>query len=89
MSYSWTMKHIEPRYRLTRLGETLDAQGRHQRWVAKKVGVSESLLSKARTGERTVDGAIAERIATLLGVPFGMLCDLQEGPNIGPMERAA
>jgi transcriptional regulator with XRE-family HTH domain len=63
------------RYTAARLGSVLAAQGRSQRWVARQVGVSESLLSHAQAGRRSLDRALAERVAVVLGVPFAMLFD--------------
>lgn len=51
---------------------TMD-EGRSQRWLARKVGVDDTLLSKARHGERTLSFAVALRVSELLGVPFSVL----------------
>lgn len=82
------MKQTERRYHLPGLAETLAAQGRYQRWVARKVGVSESLLSLATDRKRTVSEPVATQIAELLGVPFTMLCELHTRDD-SSLERTA
>ena len=58
------------RYRATHLGDVLESQGRKQRWLAERIGVSGGYVSLIVAGERTVDRATGERIAALLDVPF-------------------
>jgi hypothetical protein len=67
--------HTE-RYRATELGQVIDAQGRKRRWVADRVGISESYLSRIIAGEKTIDRARGERIGSLLGVPFFVLFEV-------------
>ena len=64
------------RFRATGLGEVIDEQGRKRRWLADRIGVSESYLSMIITGGRTVDRSLGERIGALLGVPFFLLFEL-------------
>jgi transcriptional regulator with XRE-family HTH domain len=66
------------RYVSTNLAAVLEAQGRMRRWLAERVGVSESLISKVLSGKKTVDQALGERIAEALGVPFNVLFEFRE-----------
>ena len=76
MEYCVLMNRAD-RYHGQRLTATLAAQGRKGRWLANEVGVSESLISKIAKGDRFPDAILAERISKVLGVPFGMLFELQ------------
>ena len=58
------------RYRATQLAAILKSQGRHQRWLAKQIGVHESYLSRVVSGEKTLSQSKAEQVAALLGVPL-------------------
>lgn len=71
-------------YRATGLQATLKTQGRKARWLAEKVGVHESLLSKAMKGQRTINAETAAKIADLLGVPFFVLWRSPDGDNMTP-----
>jgi transcriptional regulator with XRE-family HTH domain len=71
-------------YRATGLQATLKTQGRKARWLAEKVGVHESLLSKAMKGQRTINAETAAKIADLLGVPFFVLWKSPDGDTIAP-----
>ena len=66
------------RYVATNLAAVLEAQGRKRTWLAERVGVSEALLYKIVAGTKTADGALGERIAASLGVPFGVLFEFRE-----------
>ena len=66
------------RYLATNLGHVLESQGRKQCWLAERVGVSGAYVSLIVGGERTVDRATGELIATLLDVPFFLLFTLGE-----------
>jgi transcriptional regulator with XRE-family HTH domain len=66
------------RYVSTNLAAVLEAQGRMRRWLAERVGVSESLISKVLARTKTVDQALGERIADVLGVPFSVLFEFHE-----------
>jgi len=69
------------RYRATHLGDVLESQGRKQRWLAERIGVSGGYVSLIVAGERTVDRATGERIAALLDVPFFLLFALGSPSN--------
>ena len=64
------------RYIATHLGDVLETQGRKQRWLAERVGVSGAYISLVIAGERTVDREMGERIAELLDVPLFLLFSL-------------
>ena len=66
------------RYLATNLGHVLESQGRKQCWLAERVGVSGAYVSLIVGGERTVDRATGEHMATLLDVPFFLLFTLGE-----------
>lgn len=67
---------VNRRYVATHLGDVLDSQGRKQRWLAARIGVSGGYISLIIAGERTVDREMGERIAALLDVPFFLLFKL-------------
>jgi transcriptional regulator with XRE-family HTH domain len=66
----------------THLGDVLESQGRKQRWLAERIGVSGGYVSLIIAGERTVDRETGERIAALLDVPFFLLFALGVQSNI-------
>lgn len=66
------------RYLATNLGRTLEHQGRTGRWLAHSLDVSESLISKVLKRERSIDGALADRIALIIGVPLFLLFELHD-----------
>ncbi len=72
------------RYLATHLGDVMEAQGRKQRWLAERIGVSGGYVSLIIAGERTVDRATGERIATLLDVPFFLLFALGQQSDLLP-----
>ncbi len=69
---------IEARYVATNLAAVLDGQGRMRSWLAGRVGVSESSVSKIVAGTRTVDRELGEAIAAAVDVPFFVLFSLRE-----------
>jgi transcriptional regulator with XRE-family HTH domain len=69
------------RYMATHLGDVLESQGRKQRWLAERIGVSGAYVSLIIAGERTVDRETGERIAALLDVPFFLLFALGSQSN--------
>jgi transcriptional regulator with XRE-family HTH domain len=69
------------RYTATYLGDVLETQGRKQRWLAERIGVSGGYVSLIIGGERTVDRETGERIAALLDVPFFLLFSLGNQSN--------
>ena len=75
----------------TKLRSVLDEQGRKRAWLARKAGVSESLIRflLADPPKRTVGEPVAERIALALGVPLFLVFDGTDVPTTGapaPME---
>lgn len=66
------------RLRATALEDTIKAQGRHQRWLARQIGISESHLSRVVAGERTLPEEQANRIAELLMVPLFLVFTLSD-----------
>lgn len=64
------------RFRATQLAAVLKSQGRHQRWLAKQLGLHESYLSRVISGEKTLSIEQAERAASLLGVPLFLVGEL-------------
>ena len=68
---------IEARYVATNLAAVRDGQGRMRSWLAGRVGVSESSVSKIVAGTRTVDRDLGEAIAAALDVPFFVLFALR------------
>jgi transcriptional regulator with XRE-family HTH domain len=52
---------------------TLDERGIRQQWLADKLGVDKSLLSKYRTGKRPMPVAHVARSAELLNLPVDYL----------------
>lgn len=67
-----------PRYIGTRIAPVLQVQGRKARWLAARVGVSESMISKIAAGDRFAGEELASRIAEVLGVEIGMLFELHD-----------
>lgn len=78
------------RFTATNLGSVLREQGRKRKWLAGRVGTSESLIGKLLNGERTVSRDVAERITAAVGVPFFVLFELYElddnGPHVGRLD---
>lgn len=52
------------------IGAVLTAQGRRKDWLASQVGVSASTVTRWISGEITISRPHAERVASVLGVPF-------------------
>jgi hypothetical protein len=76
------------RYVATNLADVIAVQGRRRNWLAERAGVSESLLSKIISGTKTADRVLGERIADLLGVPFGVLFEFRERNEfVSPAEQ--
>jgi len=72
------------------LGAVLEEQGRKRRWLAERIGVTESWLSHVLAGRHTVDRDQGERIAGILGVPFFVLFVLRAASDSdSPPEEAA
>lgn len=81
------MKHT---YNGARLGEILKEQGRTQRWLARRIGVSDALLSLVISGQRTFTPEAAEKVAQTLNLPLFFLADSLPVGRISdaPMEEA-
>ena len=76
------------RFRATHLGAVLECQGRKQRWLAERIGVTGGYVSLIIAGERTVSRAQGEQIAALLDVPFFLLFTLgEQSTSFSPRER--
>jgi plasmid maintenance system antidote protein VapI len=80
-----------PRYlAVANLAAVLQVQGRKTNWLAERVGVSEALAYKIVAGTKTADAAMAERIATALGVPMELVFVLRAASDSdSPPEEAA
>lgn len=61
------------RYDSTNLFALMDIQGRRDGWLAAQVGVSRSLVSRIRSGERYADDDFAEKAARVLQAPKSLL----------------
>lgn len=66
----------EPR---TALARVLDAQGRRLIWVASRIGVDASTVSRWRSGERSIPARRAAELAAVLGVAIDELTDRPAG----------
>jgi len=51
---------------MTKFKQKLKEQGRSQRWISGKIGISETTLSKYVNGKRKPNYEIAKQIANLL-----------------------
>jgi transcriptional regulator with XRE-family HTH domain len=71
------------------LEAVLEEQGRKRRWLADRIGVSESWISHVLAGRHTVDREQGERIAATLGVPFFVLFALRERSDSDPSPEDA
>ena len=69
------------------LKAVLREQGRSARWVAQKVGISETLISHAIYGRKTLTHATAKAISELLDVRFGLLFELPSGSDLQPSKE--
>src|SRR3954453_6864269 len=70
------------------LAAVLEVQGRKQAWLARRLGISTSLLCLIIGGAKTVDRARGQQIADALGVPFRLLFKLRKGSNMIPDANA-
>ena len=71
------------------LEAVLEEQGRKRRWLADRIGVSESWISHVLAGRHTVDRTQGERVAGILGVPFFVLFALRERSETDPSPEEA
>lgn len=63
------------------LGPELNRQGRTRRWLARRVGVDPSLITRYCQLARPVPGERAEAIAAHLGVDLGVIFDVRSGTS--------
>jgi transcriptional regulator with XRE-family HTH domain len=77
----------QARYTGTQLGLVMKEQGRTKRWLAQRIGVSESLVGKVISGDRTMPESKARQAASALGLPFGVLFELRDGGILLPVEE--
>lgn len=72
------------------LEEVLTAQGRKARWLAAKVGISESHLSRIVSGDRLASRTLAEKIAATLQIPLFLAFEFtKRSDSITQEERVA
>lgn len=65
------------RYYGANLGVALKDQGRSKRWLAYRLGVSESYVGKVIQGRRTFPEPLAIRAAEVLGLAFSLHFELR------------
>jgi plasmid maintenance system antidote protein VapI len=82
-----TTPETNERYVAANLLLVLREQGRLQKWVAKQIGVTESMISHVLKGRKTLSRSQAERVSQVLGVPFFVLFNLCEGSTIASEEQ--
>lgn len=68
--------HDEPQ---TALAAVLDAQGRRLVWVAERLGVDSSTVSRWRSGDRPVPERRRSQLAAILGVDVAELFEARPG----------
>lgn len=72
----------QKRFDGTKLGLALKDQGRSKRWLAFRLGVSESYVGKVIQGQRTFPEPLAIRAAELLGLSFSLHFELRDRSNM-------
>lgn len=77
------------RYRATALSQVLRDQGRHQKWLASRVGMTEATLSRVVNGISRIEAGKAGQIAAILGVPLFLVFELSDGSKTDAPERNA
>ena len=71
------------RFRATHLAELLDTHERSQLWLARKVGVSQSLMHYIVHGQRTMGIEVAQSIADTFNVPvFFFASELTDASDV-------
>lgn len=76
------------RFRATpELRRAIQRQGRRLDWVAEKLGVSRTLVSRVVSGERTISEADARVIVALIDGDFGMLFELPPDTELEAMRN--
>lgn len=81
--------HGSQRYVSSNLGTVLTEQGRKQKWLAQRVGVSESLIAKVIAGDRSVNARLAGRIAQELNIPLFLLFEFHDRNVLVSQEEGA
>ena len=61
------------RFIATHLDDVLKQQGRSRVWLARRIGVSSSLMQFICTGRRTASAEVVEDVEAALGVPFFLM----------------
>ena len=80
----------ERRLRATHLNDVIRNQGRTKRWLAGRVGLSESYLGRIISGTFPVREDKAQEIADILGEPLFLLFDSTDvAVNATQLEEAA
>lgn len=71
-----------PTYHGTKLKPIIQAQGLKQSWLSEQVGVSQTMMTRMLKGERRVPQPVAERLATILRIPFSVAFDLPDESKV-------
>ena len=74
---------------LPALAAIIADQGRSKRWLSQRANVSESLIGKIVTGERTASKEVAQTLADALSVPVFLLFATRDGVIVTPTEGQA
>lgn len=61
------------RYSSRKLDQVMSWQGRQNTWLAQRLGIDQSYVSKLRSGDRPLTDSIARQCAVVLGVPLSLL----------------
>jgi plasmid maintenance system antidote protein VapI len=62
-----------PNYSGARLDELMTFQGRSSNWLASRLDVDQSYVSKLRSGAKPITEDLAQRISRILDVPVSFL----------------
>jgi len=83
------MEHnLDSRYIASAVIPTVRQQGRSVSWLSRQMGVSRQYMSDVAHGHLPVRQQFAERVATVLGVPFFVLFDVSDGVETTPIQEA-
>lgn len=63
------MNQVQTRYSNEAFDHLMNEQGRKNPWLAHRLGVDPSYVSKLRTGAKPLTPKLTAKIALLLGVP--------------------
>lgn len=66
------------RFVATHLDDVLKQQGRSRVWLARRIGVSPSLMQFICTGRRTASAEVVRDVEAALGVPFFLMFESTE-----------